>query len=532
MNNHGVQHNQNHFAGNHLQSDAERYLTQNQYKGKRVALIGYGVTGKACADYLMSIGSNVDIFDKTLDLATVESFVHTHKADINFFQISQSLDLVDYDYVVVSPGVNLNQVFIQNFIKVKPNNLLGEIELFCQAINALNEQKAANAESTIKIIAVTGSNGKSTVVDMLTKSLSACGIKTGLGGNFGTAALALIDSSYDVIVLELSSFQLESTTSLKADIACVLNVSADHLDRHGNLQRYADIKRTIYKQAENIIFNQDDTLTQPLKNHLVEGQVIELSNKLGVDDTSTAHQLVSYDGNTIFYQHRPFISQLELTEVNPMGNASDFQMFNIQVVLTCAHLLKVDLDIVKQSILHYRGLSHRFETVRNIVSPFTELKDKNQLITNNVASVKWINDSKATNPGAAVAAIRSLVNQKQSNSYILLIAGGDAKGADKNSTDMLTLASAIKECVGGLILIGKDAELFVSMHKKNYTVDTLEEAVDKAYQHILSMRFQLPTDIIILLSPACASLDMFDNYQQRGATFVEAVNKVGKQCSN
>lgn len=530
------QHNQQFAQAVMLAEDGyARYLPE--FNDKKIALIGYGVTGKSAAEFLLSIGARVDIYDKQLSLSSVVDFANRFNSQVSFYQFNESIDFKQYDYLVVSPGVNLQQANIWQFKQSRPTKVLGDIELFCLAFNGINKGKIEQGETPTKLIVVTGSNGKSTVVDMLYKAIIETGVHAGLGGNFGTPALCLLKESYEVIVLELSSFQLESTYSLQADIACVLNVSEDHLDRHISLSNYSSIKRSIYNNAVYSIINQDDQLTYPTSDQISHTSVIKVSAKASEQNQcrdGDRSGLIAFDGETIYYKNTAFLSKQDILKHNQYANAGNFQMFNMQIVLACAHLLNLDVNVVQKSLVAYAGLRHRFEIIQRYNLPFSELQQAQSLVSNKVRSITWINDSKATNIGACSAAIEnlSLHESKKPSLAIILIAGGDAKGASLDSEDGKKLSVQIKQHILAMALIGKDAELFTSMGTNHCILDSMETAVDWCYETILSTQFEDQTDVIVLLSPGCASIDMFNNYQHRGDVFVEQAKKVGRLCSN
>jgi len=449
--------------------DAHRYTKQ------AIAVIGYGVTGKACAEFLLGKGALITVFDKT-DMAEAVSTSHPN---MEFRVLNESSQLSEFDQVVVSPGVNLNQPFIREF-KASGKPVIGDIELF-----ALENNKP--------VLAITGSNGKSTVVDMLSKSLEKAGYKVGLGGNFGTSALAMLEHNYDYIVLELSSFQLESTFSLQPCISCVLNITPDHIDRHGSMQAYTMAKGSIYNNAEHLIFNRDDPLTYPV------GLIDATSSSIGIMRPAiTQHQGKARH----FYQNAKGIWQQDelVLDSAQLNNVSQHQLLNMQVVLACTEHLGIDTSIVTKSLCEYTGLAHRFEQVAS-----SESSD-------------YINDSKATNPGATVAAIESLQGKAQP---IILIAGGDGKGAD-----MSALLSCIHQHVTALVLLGKDRELFTQANVPFSLVNSMQEAVKAANALSLKNYQTHQQRSTIMLSPACASIDMFNNYQHRGEMFTQAAREV------
>lgn len=489
------------------------------YTNQSIAIIGYGVTGKACVEFLLNKGAKICVFDAILPR---EKLARPH---LSFCTLTNNVDLSEFDLVVVSPGVNLKQSFIQAYIHHKGDerSVVGDIELFARELNATNNAAAQlQAQKPTAVIAVTGSNGKSTVVDMLTKAFIKQGLNVVLGGNFGTSALSLIAAEIDanthqqknkimkqhidLIVLELSSFQLESTYSLRPDIACILNVTSDHLDRHENMAAYTQAKQQIYVNARSIVFNRDDSATYPRQ--------YPNTISVGISKDSARPDNSFYQTDQGIYRAEQLLLNARLVPA-----VSQFQLLNMQVVLACAQILNMNIPLVVESLQEYEGLPHRFETV---------YKD---------ATTVWINDSKATNPGACIAAIESL---SQRVNYIVLIAGGDAKGADTQA-----LCDVISKHVDRLILIGKDAHLFTHFDAPFTYAKSIEEAVDIASDYassyainsvnqnsdsLINASVQNSNDeessphIGVMLSPACASTDMFANYQVRGQLFCQAVN--------
>jgi UDP-N-acetylmuramoylalanine--D-glutamate ligase len=486
----------------------------NQYANKNIALIGYGVTGKACANYLLDKGAKVSVFDQ-----------HTHNQaaedaqGLRFYSLNENTRLHDFETVVVSPGVNLQQRFIQDYLlhankANKTPEVIGDIELFARELASMRLQ---NPSLNTKVIGVTGSNGKSTVVDLLSQCLSSLGLKVGLGGNFGTSALLMLSQNYDVIVLELSSFQLESTHSLDLDVACVLNVTPDHIDRHGSLLAYAEAKRRIYRHAANCIFNRDDPQTfvpdiletdESIAKTLVSFGQSEATNRPEVQIHQNADALYLRIREQEYSLMCFGETQLEKYQVSnhAFTNFTAHQKLNIQVVLAACYLILGD-DLINaqdnadaqqirnkliQTIVDYRGLAHRFSIIKDDESGM------------------WVNDSKATNAGASIAAIESLVAQGK---RIILIAGGDAKEAD-----LSTWYDCVNQHVSHTLLIGKDADTMSQHVHKNERVNSLGDAVSHA-----QIMLQKLSNAAVLLSPACASIDMFDNYQQRGDVFTQLV---------
>ncbi|MFC3120959.1 UDP-N-acetylmuramoyl-L-alanine--D-glutamate ligase [Agaribacter flavus] len=463
-----------------------------QYQDKAVAVIGFGVTGQACVKFMLARGANVTLFDSKYDDLLDKQIDDPLLVQVKLARFDESSEFEGFHLVLVSPGVNTQKNAIQRAIKLGLP-LVSDIELFAR-------------HNTTPTIGITGSNGKSTVVDMLNTGLSKEGLKVAVGGNFGNSVLELLDEQYDVIVLELSSFQLELTFSLKLSVAAILNVSEDHIDRHGDLLSYARAKQGIYKHADVCIFNRDDVLTA------IPPEALPESKSQGVDD-SRSQRLFSF-GKTaplacsqavelaIFENAEGlYINNAKILKYEAIAHLAKHNVLNLQVALLCAKAILKDDNAFKKctmSLMTYRGLAHRFSLVR-------------QTTLANGMQTQWINDSKATNPGAAIAAI-NCINE---NDNLVLLVGGDSKG-----TDLSELKSLISSRVNLLLSMGKDARRFAGCCANTEFVASMESAVNAAKQYVETCT----TNSVVLLSPACASMDMFKNYQHRGEVFEQAVN--------
>ncbi|XOV81061.1 MAG: UDP-N-acetylmuramoyl-L-alanine--D-glutamate ligase [Aestuariibacter sp.] len=425
-----------------------------QLAGKNIAVIGFGVTGQSCARFLLSQQANVTVFD-TRDLIQAKSPVTVILGEIPVDA------LVTFDAIIVSPGVSLT---LPAIVRAKDQGIevIGDIELFARF-------------ASCPIVAITGSNGKSTVVDMLGRIYLEVGMNVGVGGNIGTPALDLLADEYQLIVLELSSFQLETCQSLKPYIASILNVSEDHLDRHGNLDAYRAAKQRIYQQARFCVANALDSDTLPVSSEAdyVIGAASEAGIGINVKDA-----VITLDG-------KPIIASSEL-QVAGLHN-----LLNAQAALLISLLTDVSLPQACQSIKNYLGLPHRCQKVRTW------------------RDVLWIDDSKATNVGATIAGITGIKSTITGD--IILLAGGDSKQAD-----LSPLQPILQQDVKHLIVFGKDAPLLAELKAPLCTAESLQQAVEKAAE-------VAQAGDAVLLSPACASYDMFDNFSHRGRCFQEAV---------
>jgi UDP-N-acetylmuramoylalanine--D-glutamate ligase len=422
---------------------------------KSIVVVGMGLTGLSCVRFLLTKGAKVIAMDSRSEL-TLSLDVPLLLGEFDTNKLSLA------DLIVLSPGVDLNTPAIQQAIE-SGVRVIGDIELFAQF-------------NTCPVIAITGSNGKSTVTHLVTEMCKSAGKKVLMGGNIGVPALDLLGQSADVIVLELSSFQLETTYSLMPLVATVLNITADHLDRHGDLARYQQIKLSVYKNCEFIVCNRDDDLCYPVNKNASMSYGLSQSNSgFSWDNDNTC---ILLDGKIFLDSKRCLL-------------VGAHNMLNIQAAAALAKVFGIDDASIRQGAQQFGGLPHRCQTV----SMFN--------------NVRWINDSKATNVGATLAAINGLASHI--NGKLILIAGGEGKGADFS-----VMAECLTQSVGLLITLGKDGDKIARLHSNNVKVQTIEEAVLVAAKHSRA-------GDIVMLSPACASLDMFVSYQQRGDCFAQAV---------
>lgn len=441
-------------------------MQQKDIAYKNRLILGLGQTGLAVARYLSALRQPFHVMD-TRDIAPGHEELEKL---VPGALLKWNGDLfADYDELVVSPGISIAREDIQA-ARNAGVSIVGDIELFAQA-------------NSLPVIAITGSNGKSTVTDLVGELINASGKTALVGGNIGVPALDLLEQDGDMVALELSSFQLETTDSLKPVAATVLNVSDDHLDRYNSFQDYVDAKLRIYHQAETCLINADDANTR-LNNADSKQAIIQFGI---ARDEAQPEWAVNIEKNAITHNGKHILALNELT-LQGIHNA-----LNVAVALALVEIAGVELtQPVLEAAKSYQGLPHRCQLVA--------VKH----------GVTFINDSKATNVGATVAAIQSF--QPQFGNNIVLIAGGDAKGADLSS-----LQEIIKDTVKAVVCFGKDAPAIAKLcPQKSQLVSNLQEAVSTANQYAQE-------GDLVLLSPACASLDMFANYMQRGEQFAQCV---------
>ena len=434
-------------------------------------VLGLGATGLSCARYLSAHGYRVRVADSRSAPPMLSSLrsefpdmpVHTGPWDSRVFR--------DADLLVVSPGLSLRDPEIAAALAAGAT-AVGDIELFARA-------------ATAPVIAITGANGKSTVTTLAGEICRAAGLDAAVGGNIGIPALDLLrHPEPDVYVLELSSFQLETTFSLNARSATVLNITPDHMDRYRNIEEYAAAKERIFHGDGVIVLNRDDSRVMAMARAGRRAMCFGLSQPRDESD----YGLVRKGSDEWFARGaRAFmpVAELQLEGRHNVANAL--------AAAALTDVIGVPFDSMRRALSSFKGLRHRTEVVGE--------RD----------GVLWINDSKGTNVGATVAALNGM------DRPVILIAGGDGKGADFSQ-----LRGAARNRVRGMVLIGRDAPLLEQALGDLVPVvhaADMREAVQKAAALALS-------GDAVLLSPACASFDMFRNYEHRGDVFRDAVAKV------
>ncbi|MBL4908480.1 MAG: UDP-N-acetylmuramoyl-L-alanine--D-glutamate ligase [Alteromonadaceae bacterium] len=461
-----------------------------QFKNKNILVLGLGLTGLSCVRYLASQGLTFAVNDSRATAVEQQQF------NTDFPQVNLSLGGWDSkkisvaDIIIVSPGIDLNNNDITPYIN-EHCQVLGDVELFFQVLNADNVQ--------IPTLAITGSNGKSTVVTLLAHIGEQLGLTVCLAGNIGTPIMdLLIDNKYlscDALILELSSFQLETLSSMQANGASILNISDDHLDRHKTLQNYQKIKQSIYQQAQTLVINRDDVLTQPC-NSTEQQHVISF----GSDAPQKAQFGLAIEQNEL----QLMFADQALIAVNKLPISGIHNALNCLAALALGQTIGWSLAAMVKALPSFIGLAHRCQVVASD------------------DGIIWINDSKATNVGSTLAALEGLAKTKQTDQQLILIAGGEGKGADFSP-----LAPVINKEVALLITLGKDADKLACLTPSSVKTTSLIAAVKLANQ-------QAKQGDIVLLSPACASLDMFKNFAERGNVFIEAVQNlaVHKEIAN
>ena len=437
----------------------------------KTLVVGLGKTGVSCARYLRAQGVSVAVTDSRAnppglaelrrELPEVQVFTGGFQPPI--FAAAAEL--------VVSPGVPVAEPLIQEAL-ARGVPVLGDVALFARAARA-------------PVCAITGSNGKSTVTTLLDLMAQASGRRVAVGGNLGEPVLDLLNDAVELYVVEVSSFQLETTPQLHAKAAVCLNISPDHLDRYPSLDAYVAAKARVYGDAEVAVINRDDP------------RVCAMPRKAGREIGFTLGGPASGDYGLGHRDGVPWLSRgtEPLMPTDQVLIPGRHNLANALAALALAEACALDLEACLEALRRFRGLDHR-----------------SQLVTER-RGVRWFDDSKGTNPGATVAALEGLVPPGAGHRAVL-IAGGDGKGAD-----FTPLRRAVDRTARAVVLIGRDAPRIAEALKGRAE---MRRATDMAEAVALAAELARPGDCV-LLSPACASFDMFENYEHRGRAFAEAV---------
>jgi UDP-N-acetylmuramoylalanine--D-glutamate ligase len=440
-------------------------------RGKRVLVLGLGDTGLSVAEWIARQGGNVRVADTRVAPPRKKEF----SGEFHGGAFQESL-LNNTDLLCVSPGLSLDEPLIQDAI-AKAIPVVGDIELFAWHVRA-------NTPS--KIVAVTGTNGKTTVTALTGHLLREAGVDCELAGNIGPAALAALSRRIDsgsppaVWVLELSSYQLETTWHLEPDASAMLNLTEDHFDRYGGLPEYGAAKARVFQGGGVQILNRDDTASMAMAR---EGRP---RMTFGLGAPAVAWDFGVSNG-TLVQGAKPFLD-IDGLRIHGAHNVS-----NALAASALAFSMGISLEAIAEGLRTFRGLPHRVQRIATL------------------NGVEWYDDSKGTNVGATAAALSGLGKTS------VLIAGGEGKGQDFSA-----LRAPVKRFACRVLLIGRDAPL-IEKALSGLPVErctSLDDAVRRAAQ--IARQGEA-----VLLSPACASFDMFRDYKHRGDAFAAAVKSLG-----
>jgi UDP-N-acetylmuramoylalanine--D-glutamate ligase len=448
---------------------ASQKVANSEYR----VVVGLGTTGLSCARFLFQRGLPFAVVDtRTQPPGLAELRREMPDIEVYAGDYPQAI-IAAAAQLIVSPGVAMDADIVVDAIAAGVE-VIGDIDLFVR-------------EATAPVVGITGSNAKSTVTELLGQMARDANMNVGVGGNLGTPALELLAPDRELYVLELSSFQLERAHRLELEVATVLNVSADHLDRHGTMPRYRMAKHRIFSGCKKAVVNRDDPLTVPLLSAAVD--VVSWcmaepeKNDFGLRQ-SAGVEYVGHGADLLMP-----VAELSLAGRHNVANA-----LAATALGSCAGLPVVDMLATLRT---FGGLPHRCELVGE------------------VDGVRYVNDSKGTNVGATQAALCGLGGERN----VLLIAGGQGKGADFSQ-----LQQAVARHCKLLLLLGEDAPLLAQALSSSVPVlmvSSLEEAVTAAAA-------SSENGDGVLLSPACASFDMFSGYVERGHTFAARVRDLAE----
>ncbi|MFK7898438.1 MAG: UDP-N-acetylmuramoyl-L-alanine--D-glutamate ligase [Myxococcota bacterium] len=471
-----------------------------EFEGQNVLVLGFGVSGRSAAKFCAERGARVVVADENRrepsEMDAAQMFAAAIRGDVEL-RIGRTFpNFADFDLVVPSPGIPEARWAGQ------AERVWGDIELCYRALQ-------------VPIIAVTGTNGKSTVVRLIEAMAQAAGLRAKAAGNLGIPALSLVGEPLDVAILEISSFQLESIDTFKPRTAVLLNISPDHLDRHGDLEGYRAAKAKIFArqtEGDSAILNGDDALTTsielPAKTERLEFRHHLIGSAAGVsiEDAVVAAGVDGawLDGRNAIVrrggrQQSVSIETGTAAGTNPVDAAQPQQDENVLAALLALATLDADLEAATGALAEFRGLPHRCEPVAE------------------VNGVLYVNDSKATNVGAAAQALSSFAQP------IIWIAGGRHKGGPLES-----LAASAADRVKQALWIGEAAnelESVIGGSLPTEHVRTLRNAIKRAAE------LAEPGDVV-LLAPACASFDQFASFEDRGRQFTAAVKTLAAMKGN
>jgi UDP-N-acetylmuramoylalanine--D-glutamate ligase len=466
-------------------------------------IIGMGQTGLSCARFLTAKGLSFDLCD-TRDTLPNQAVIETEFPESRMFNGSfdsefngqlNAEQLAQYHELIVSPGIAISEPAIA-FARQQGSRIRGDVDLFSEFV-------------TKPVIAITGSNGKSTVTTLAGAILTVAGHKPAVCGNIGLPVLDVLlhDEKYSCYVVELSSFQLETTHGLGADVACVLNISEDHMDRYDSMMAYHQAKHRIFQNCRSIVINREDDLSQPLvsrdmpvksfgldmANNYTSASLVEVKNQYGI-------ALLSIDGAAeTEYLMREKQVLFPVSKLKVKGRHNQLNaLAAIALVDSLPSGFEVTIEQLNTALSNFLGLPHRCAWVAEHYG------------------VSYFNDSKGTNVGSTIAAIEGLASSGE-HKNIILVAGGEGK-----DQDFEPLSKACESTVKSVQLFGRDAQKIadsLATYCKFSIFATLEQALAAA--QVIAEK-----DDIILFSPACASFDQYKNYVERGHVFEQLVAEI------
>lgn len=451
----------------------------SEFAGKKVLVLGAGISGISVSQVLSDQGASVILSDVRTEEQIGKDLSALKTAGVVFGLGRQDEELLEgVDYVVLSPGVSIYNPLVEA-AKAAGKTVISEIEV-------------AYRQCPAPVVAITGTNGKTTTTTLVGEILKAAGQEVVVGGNIGQALSHEVKeiSGQGIVVAEISSFQLEAIVNFRPHVAAILNVTPDHIDRHRTLANYQATKERIFEnqtEEDFIVLNYDDPIVREMAPKAAS-QVVYFSRREKLNEGAYVE-----DGKLVIKWKNQSVSICEIAQMKIFGAHN---VENALAACACAFFAGASVQDMAKVLTTFSGVEHRIEPVTTI------------------SGVAYYNDSKATNPESSIKALEAFTGN------VILIAGGH----DKN-TDLTEFMRLIKEKTDHLILLGEAKERFGEAAKDHgvtniHMVQSFEEGVKLA--HSLAKPPQ-----IVLLSPACSSYDMFNNYEERGRVFKTLVRQLG-----
>lgn len=444
-------------------------------KNKRVLVLGLGISGLSTVKALDSLESQIIVYDSKTEIELKDFFNEISDIHIEKWLNKKEIYLENIDLIVKSPGIPPTSEIL--------------LEAYRQNIEVITDiELAYRISPTEKIIAITGTNGKTTTTTLVGEIIKKANYNIHLAGNIGVGILwdMVNAKADDVFVIEASSFQLENTVSFRPQISLILNITPDHLDWHGSLEHYIDSKKKIFQnqtEKDFTILNYDDPIIRKMADDLKSNIIwFSVNEKLNKGIYIDGEEIVINDGENI-------IKVMTYKDIKILGKHN---LENVLGSIGICYAMDIDMKTIAQSIREFKGVEHRIEYVTNI------------------NGISFYNDSKGTNPESTIKAIEAI------DSPIILIAGGYNKGSEFDN-----LVKSFNNKIKGLVLLGETKEKIKQAAEKAgiiniHLVEDMKEAVKLSYSLGES-------EDNILLSPACASWGMYNNFEERGQDFKNAV---------
>lgn len=449
-------------------------------EGKRVLVIGLGISGVASIKALIELGASVLVADSKAQEELGDVISSLSGLEIEYRLGGEDVELEDIHFILKSPGV--------------PYDIPMLTEARASGIDVMTDIELAYRIASAKFVAITGTNGKTTTTTLIGEIFKRGGLKSYVVGNIGVGILSKLEELRDseaVFILEASSFQLEDTRDFRPDVSLITNITPDHINWHKTFENYVDSKKKIYRnqrEGDFVILNYEDCLLRDSK-YEVESDLIFFSSKRELDSG-----VYVKDGRIWLSRGGDRTAIIDVSEIKVPGTHN---LENVLAAIGVSVAYGIDLDVIKDSISDFEGVEHRLEFVKS------------------VGGIRFYNDSKGTNPDASIKAVRAI------DKPITLIAGGMDKGGEFDE-----FVDSFKGKVENIVLLGETSNKIETICRKKgydkvFQASNMLEAVEIAYR-------ESKDGYNILLSPACASWDMYESYEVRGREFKGAVNRLGE----